>query len=358
MSFLKIILYVFLFTFLYLFGLVFTLLGGFFTYTMKNTKGSCSALPKNETISFLHRSDVSSYQENSLEAILSAVQKGMNPEMDIYQLKSGEFIVFHDQNASDLTGVNILVNEATYEEISKLKYLKTVRNTTYSTSPSIPLFSEVLKQVCTQNSTQSMNFDIKFIPNSDNSEQFFNLLESSPCSCNEYQKFLISTPYFYATSYIRDKMANSRCKAKLSIYLYPNIYPGGEYFWLKTRAIFFIGNPDIIEFYNKILDKNPTILNELKDEGFCTSIYGSYQNVLNNYNYTFSSTYDIANASVSDVEYENKVGIFYMMIALFVLGSLSLLVGLILSFYLCCRHQKAVDVEPVPVITTDQITSK
>jgi glycerophosphoryl diester phosphodiesterase len=131
------ILKIFLLLLSILFGVIFTTIGAYFIYTTSHAKGNCKA-PK-EKIKFAHRSNTALYQENTLEAILSTVDLKIGAEFDVDQISTGELVIFHDDNAKEVTGVDLEIKEATLEQIRSIKYLETIRGKTYSSRPSIPL---------------------------------------------------------------------------------------------------------------------------------------------------------------------------------------------------------------------------
>jgi glycerophosphoryl diester phosphodiesterase len=77
--------------------------------------------------------------ENSMAAFKAAIEQGLPIELDIHQIKTGEIIVFHDDTLTRMTGSNLTVNEASYEEISTLRLSQT--------DEPIPLLEDVLALV-------------------------------------------------------------------------------------------------------------------------------------------------------------------------------------------------------------------
>ena len=104
--------------FLTLFGIIFTGIGAFFVYTMYHTKSTCINWGRYK---YAHRSNTDLFQENSLEAILSTVDKNIGAEFNIFQISTGELIVFHDENAKELTGVDLDIETAKWDQIKVLK---------------------------------------------------------------------------------------------------------------------------------------------------------------------------------------------------------------------------------------------
>lgn len=77
--------------------------------------------------------------ENSIEAFKKAVKCGYIIELDVHMLKTGEVVVFHDDNLKRICNVNKRINDCTYDEIKDLKL--------YDTNSHIPLLGEVLNLV-------------------------------------------------------------------------------------------------------------------------------------------------------------------------------------------------------------------
>ena len=77
--------------------------------------------------------------ENSIPAFQRAIEKNYLIEFDLHLLKSGEVVVFHDDNLKRMTGIYALIKDKTYNDIKDLKLV--------NTNEHIPLFSEVLRLV-------------------------------------------------------------------------------------------------------------------------------------------------------------------------------------------------------------------
>ncbi len=77
--------------------------------------------------------------ENSLKAFKNAINRGFAVELDVQILKDDTLIVFHDENFERMTGKNLSVYDATYNDIKDLKLL--------NTEEKIPLFKEFLELV-------------------------------------------------------------------------------------------------------------------------------------------------------------------------------------------------------------------
>ena len=63
--------------------------------------------------------------ENTINAFKKALIENLNIELDIRTTKDNKIIVFHDSNIERLTGINRLVKDMTYDELSKVNLLNT-----------------------------------------------------------------------------------------------------------------------------------------------------------------------------------------------------------------------------------------
>ena len=75
--------------------------------------------------------------ENSLSAFKLAVENGYGIELDVQLTTDNKLVVFHDESLLRMTGVNKILNQCSYDEISNLFLLDTDYH--------IPLFEDVLK---------------------------------------------------------------------------------------------------------------------------------------------------------------------------------------------------------------------
>ena len=77
--------------------------------------------------------------ENTISSFKKALLDNLNIELDIRVTKDNKIIVFHDNNIKRLTGIDKLVKDMTYNELSNVKLL--------NTNDKIPLLEDVLKLV-------------------------------------------------------------------------------------------------------------------------------------------------------------------------------------------------------------------
>lgn len=86
----------------------------------------------------LHSKDMT-VPENSLTAFSKAVEAGYGMELDLNITTDNKVVVFHDDNLQRVCGVDKLVSDCSYQELSQYRLL--------DTDERIPLFSEVLELV-------------------------------------------------------------------------------------------------------------------------------------------------------------------------------------------------------------------
>ena len=318
-------------------GLFFTACGIFFFSTAFNTKGNCVPNPKS-IVEYAHRSDTQAAQENTTEAVVSAVNKGYGVEIDIYIISTGELIVFHDDNAKDLTGVDLDIDTATLEKIQSLTYLNTIRNTSYPTKPKIPLFKDVIKAACDINPKVNIDFDIKFDLTTENMKKLMDIIDASPCECASDQLFIFATPYFYNMSPIKESFNNRRCNKlnKVALWFHPDTYPLGEYFWLKTRFAINIGKPDIINAYYKIWQTHPDLLEGFNNDGYCTAVYGQKKDVLDKIGVNQYIVKDVSDASVTGETYTDNNSAYIAVGVMLGIGLAILIAGIVMLVLTCC----------------------
>ena len=103
--------------------------------------------------------------ENTINAFKKALIENLNIELDIRTTKDNKIIVFHDSNIERLTGINRLVKDMTYYELSKVNLL--------NTTDKIPLLEDVLKLV---NNRVTLLIELKENFNSNIIKEFNKLL--------------------------------------------------------------------------------------------------------------------------------------------------------------------------------------
>lgn len=77
--------------------------------------------------------------ENTISAFKKTLLNSINIELDVRLTKDKKIIVFHDASIKRLTGIDRLVKDMTYDELSKINLL--------NTTDKIPLLEEVLTLV-------------------------------------------------------------------------------------------------------------------------------------------------------------------------------------------------------------------
>ena len=102
---------------------------------------------KEQTRAFMHRlfahrglfSPKEGVPENSMPAFERAVNCGYPIELDVQVTKDTQIVVFHDYTLGRMCGIDLPLEEKTYEELQTLSL--------QNTGEKIPLFSDVLKMV-------------------------------------------------------------------------------------------------------------------------------------------------------------------------------------------------------------------
>ena len=79
------------------------------------------------------------YPENSVGSFKRCIARGVPIELDVHVLKDNSLVVIHDPNTFRMTGKEIILKNAVYDDIKELK----LKGTEYG----IPKFSEVLELV-------------------------------------------------------------------------------------------------------------------------------------------------------------------------------------------------------------------
>jgi glycerophosphoryl diester phosphodiesterase len=271
------------------------------------------------------------YLDNSLEACVAAAKNGYGFEFDIRFTIDNEIVVFHDDDMEYLTGVKGLVKDKTLAEIQKLTYKQTIHDKTYTGTPKIPLMSQILQAACSLNPTVNINFDIKFDYTDERAQKLFDLIDSSPCLCDSSkQTFIFDSPFPWTIAPFKKMIKNRRCKGKFTFYIHPNTVPLDLYFWLKTRIAMGFGEIDIISSHWTVWDAHMDIFRQIEKDGFCTSIYGDYEDKLKKYNPTASIVPDISPASFSYAEYTPVYFVVNIFDLLMFMGVTSFILALLL----------------------------
>ncbi len=93
-----------------------------------------------------HRGDTQSAPENSLQAVRSSVEQGVDAvEIDVQLTKDGVVVLHHDYNLRRMAGVAKRVSELTYDEVARLNIGN--RGGELDQIERIPMLAEVLAEV-------------------------------------------------------------------------------------------------------------------------------------------------------------------------------------------------------------------
>lgn len=328
-----------IFTIIIYFGVLLLFTGSFFL-SSTSLKGKCNTNNKIGIINIAHRGDTEQAQENTIDAFLSAISKGYGIEMDIFTIKTGEFVVFHDTNALFTTGIDMNIESASLEEIQALSYKQSLYNYYYDKKRKIPLLKDVLFEVCKANPNVAINFDLKYVPVRRKNKKLMEIIDSSPCSCSDIQFFIIETPYFYTANSITSLLQKSRCGKIITVgtYIHPGVYPLGTYLWLRTQMIMNFGRPQSITTSFTVWKKYPELIDMYVKNGFCVSVYGDFYENLKDFHVSQYRVIDTSNASHFNVTYNGEVDGYSLVILVLVMGIVLFLIGVTLFILSCCDY--------------------
>jgi glycerophosphoryl diester phosphodiesterase len=106
-----------------------------------------------KTLIVAHRGKVSQHQENSLAAIQAAMQDPHcdGVEFDVFLMKDGEVVVFHDEDMERLTGVKQSIYDISAADLSNYALQTSVKvdggDRNYAQTQPIPLLRDVLRSM-------------------------------------------------------------------------------------------------------------------------------------------------------------------------------------------------------------------
>ena len=108
---------------------------------------------------FAHRGWSHIYLENSMDAFLAADHLGVSIELDVHQSKDGELVVFHDENLKRMTGVDALIKDLTYDELTQYPLQKAGKLKTKEQT--IPRLKDVLLALQKVGFSKTLNIELK-----------------------------------------------------------------------------------------------------------------------------------------------------------------------------------------------------
>ncbi len=107
-----------------------------------------------------HRGNSGEHPENTLAAFESGIEIGADwIELDVYRSKDGQIVVIHDDTTERVGDQNLVVVDATYEELLRVDVaaeFRRLQSKTLEEVPkhTIPLLADVLRLVMTQRQTR------------------------------------------------------------------------------------------------------------------------------------------------------------------------------------------------------------
>ncbi|MCQ0111737.1 glycerophosphodiester phosphodiesterase [Zhouia amylolytica] len=82
-----------------------------------------SCKERNRPMTIGHRGAAGYETENSIPSIKKAIDLGVDAiEIDVFKIKSGEVVVFHDDNLKRLAGIDVHIEDLTLEDLNKVQF--------------------------------------------------------------------------------------------------------------------------------------------------------------------------------------------------------------------------------------------
>lgn len=169
--------------------------------------------------------------ENSIKAFERAIELGYAIELDIHILLDDNIVVFHDDNLKRLTGIDKLIEECTYDEISNYNLS--------NSNEKIPLFKDVLNLV---DGRVELLIELKNRGKVGRLEyKAYKLLKQykGTYAIQSFNPFSVGWFYNNAPSIIRGQLSGSYRKEKLSLI---------TKFLLKNLLLNLVSKPDFINY--------------------------------------------------------------------------------------------------------------
>lgn len=242
------------------------------------TKNPCPLLENNNIKKgiWAHRGgNISRFHENSLAICKDAVRSGFaGVEMDLMRLSSGEIILYHDTNFEGRTGVNMNVEKSTWSQVKYLRYKYNYDGRNYDHTCSIALLLKVLEEICSINKSIGLWFDIKTFFNSAYASSLMEILEKSPCACDESQIIVVELyQQIPQMKYIKSLNSQYRCKVHAAFDFYE--WQGDQgYAKLKSTIDKYVSEASFIDAHKSIWSRYPALQNDLNKRGICTAVWG------------------------------------------------------------------------------------
>jgi glycerophosphoryl diester phosphodiesterase len=142
-----------------------------------------------KTINIGHRGAMGHEMENTLASLQKAMDLGVDMmEIDVFKIKSGELVVFHDETIDRLTHQSGFIEDFTWQELSQIKL---------SSGDSIPSLSEVITFI---NGKVPLNIELKGL---ETAKATLEVIQQSLNETISLQHFLISSFHFNELEKVR-----------------------------------------------------------------------------------------------------------------------------------------------------------
>ena len=228
-------------------------------------------------VTYLHRGNLTYAQENTYDAVVngSVLLSGSNPEIDVSVLKDGAVVLFHDATTERMTGVEDtnLQDMNSAEALSDPIILAEIDGHTYASRNYIPKLVPVIEAACNADEDIGINFDTKA-----EGAVTAGVAALVNSNCKDTSDNVIwSTPYPRVVTAIKEELDSVGLKNRIGMYMPTGVYYFlGLKFMLKTRILqsVFSSGSSILVLHKTTFDKEEAIIQEWRDDGWCTGIYG------------------------------------------------------------------------------------
>ena len=229
-------------------------------------------------VTYLHRGNLTYAQENTYDAVVngSVLLSGSNPEIDVTVLKDGAVVLFHDTTMERMTGIeDTNLQDVTSAEALRDDHiiLAEIDGHTYASKNYIPELVPVIEAACNADADIGINFDTKA-----EGAVTAGVAALVNSNCQDTSDNVIwSTPYPWVVTAIKEELDSVGLKNRIGMYM-----PTGEYsflglkFMLKTRILqsALSSGSSILVLHKTTFDKEEELIQEWRDDGWCTGIYG------------------------------------------------------------------------------------
>ncbi len=265
--------------------------------SFQTTNQKCPLM--DQKLYFAHRGgNTDKFHENTMDIFVDSAKAGHAIELDLMLLESGEIICYHDLNFEKKIGVNRSVIDSEWSTVKNYMYKKSYDDKEYNITASIPLFNDVVNEICKIKNNIGIWIDIKTFLGRKYSLGILEALENSPCVCDDSQILVLEVYNQPKAIFEFEKLRKKfRCNF-LYAFSYYEFEAQEKYEEFEKKLKFQSKFADIFDFDAAIIEKYPEIVNQLYRKGICSSIYGED----NKKDFTLFQKYNNINLLISDLQ--------------------------------------------------------